>query len=531
MIIIILTFSSCELVFHKEDNEYYVLDNNQEKFDLLNGVYYNIAKAHNEDYFTMLCRSDDVNAYQYFKLYNEPIPPVKESYCSSDMQIDFVSISASLYQKLYSAIVSINRLESLLDDSTDAYLFGEIYFLRAYCYFKLARLYGTPPLVTDINVSYTIEKPSFVEVYELIETDLLNAIDLLPSSYTDSRIVGETPHQGTAKALLAEVYLAWAGYPVNDETKYELAAQYSSDVIEHAADYNFELLSDYADLWDDSNRHNNENIFGLFYNSENEQTSNYIGNYLKKSEYHPGLVAGHDIYIDEDIFDLNFEIRTYPLGSLYHPEMNFYNSFPNNYRKQVSMITGVFWEREYYYLGEKITGNQFIPFEPDSFPCDYVQYSAYLKWIDMDKINPHYRINNIGTENTLYLLRFAQTLLTYAEAGARSGNLDASCYEAVNRIRRRANHLDQYTVSDVDLKNGLTSEQFLDSVVWERAWELAMEPDGRWFDIVRLNLIDEINNTRAEQEFPTEVDAEYLTDEWYFFKIPQEDIWLNPNLE
>jgi hypothetical protein len=39
-------------------------------------------------------------------------------------------------------------------------------------------------------------------------------------------------------------------------------------------------------------------------------------------------------------------------------------------------------------------------------------------------------------------------------------------------IRRRANGVDPYSPSVYDLSQGLSREQFIDSVVWERAWEL-----------------------------------------------------------
>ena len=130
---------------------------------------------------------------------------------------------------------------------------------------------------------------------------------------------------------------------------------------------------------------------------------------------------------------------------------------------------------------------------------------------------------------TLYLLRYAQTLLTYAEAKARSGDIDESAYEAVNQIRRRANKLDPFTPSQFDLSPGLTTEQFLDSVVWERAWELCTEPEGRWFDIVRLDLRSKLAEYRYPQDVPTRVSDDFLNEDWYFYLIPQEDRWLNPN--
>jgi len=104
-------------------------------------------------------------------------------------------------------------------------------------------------------------------------------------------------------------------------------------------------------------------------------------------------------------------------------------------------------------------------------------------------------------------------------------------FELVNQVRRRANHVDLYSPSEFDLPADLTTEQFIDSVVWERAWELAMETDGRWFDVIRLDLKNELKANRYINEEPTVIPDEYLTDDWYFYKIPQEDQWLNPNFE
>jgi hypothetical protein len=147
-----------------------------------------------------------------------------------------------------------------------------------------------------------------------------------------------------------------------------------------------------------------------------------------------------------------------------------------------------------------------------------------MKWIDTIEINNYNGPEYWGSwrsEVTLYLLRYAQTLLTYSEARARSGILDDSTYEVVNMIRRRANKLDPYTPSDFDLQRNLNTEQFLDSVVWERAWELCAEPNGRWFDIVRLDLKDKLPEYRYDFDFPYKVPEEYLQDNWYFYKIPE----------
>ena len=75
----------------------------------------------------------------------------------------------------------------------------------------------------------------------------------MPKSPTDARIYKISPHEGTAKAMLAEVYLAMAGYPVNEFSKYELAAQKAEEVIENANFYGYALLDDLESLWKENN--------------------------------------------------------------------------------------------------------------------------------------------------------------------------------------------------------------------------------------------------------------------------------------
>jgi hypothetical protein len=499
-------FFSCNSLFHKEDNEYILVDKEQEKIDLINGVYQKLVEVHNEFYFGALCRSDDINIYA-------PVSnAVRGGSCSQcGYDLNFPEVTDNIFLRLYTAIVTINSLLPQLSDSNDAALMGELFFLRGYCYFKLARLFGTPPLITDIDVDYTVKKPTYLEVYEFIEEDLLNALQLLPATYTEARIPSETPHQGTAKALLAEVYLAWAGFPINDISKYGESAKYAGEVIQNADYYNYKLLDDYADLWKVDHRYTSEYIFGLFFDPQSDDNHNRIGGLCS--------VGSRNSFVD--------------YSTEYLSEFKFYASFPNNYRKYNSYITGQYALRQYVTPDTTISSLDFVPYDPSKKPCDYINGAFSRKWIDFETYNSGDVIDffNESINVTLYLLRYAQTLLTYAEASARSGKIDGTVYEAVNKIRRRANNVDLLTPSVFDLPQTLTKEQFIDSVVWERAWELCFEPEGRWFDIVRLDLKDKLPENRFKNESPNVVPEIYLSSDWYFYLIPQHDRWLNPNYE
>ena len=507
-ILLLLILSSCDSFFHEVDDSCQKVDTQQEKDDMINGIYARLVEVHNGDYFTVLGRSDDVNDY-----YRYSFPNGGGAHIPSN-DLDYGKLTDNIYMNLYVAIININKLLCDLSGQDDKKLLGELYFLRAYCHFKLARLFGTPPLVEDVVVNFYLKKPSYRDVYEFIEKDMLKALELLPDTYTDARIPGETPHKGTAKALLAEIYLAMAGYPVKDESKYAEAARLSGEVIEQAEYYNFALQNDFAALWDEDNKHDKENIFGLFFTTGSENNWNKIG---KNSL----------VITSKWISPRNYDIG---IQSSHHPELKFYADFPDNYRKIKSFVTGSYKMTNYMFPDTTIYSLQFVRLDPYNSTGTFLEESMSLKWVGNYQKYATAQ-PEIKTGNTLYLLRYAQTLLTYAESKARSGSLDQSAYEAVNKIRRRANKLDLNAPSKFDLPANLTKEQFIDSVVWERAWELNCEPDGRWFDIIRLNLKDKLKEYRSTIEQPDIVSDIYLTDDWYFYKIPQEDRWANPNFE
>ena len=98
-----------------------------------------------------------------------------------------------------------------------------------------------------------------------------------------------------------------------------------------------------------------------------------------------------------------------------------------------------------------------------------------------------------ASSNPIIFMRYAEVLLIYAEAQARSGNVDASAYAAINAVRQRAGL--------PNLETGLNSEAFIKAVIQERAWEFAGEWH-RWFDLVRTETVKEANSNRDPNEIP-----------------------------
>lgn len=116
--------------------------------------------------------------------------------------------------------------EELLDRSL-----GEVHYLRAFIYFELVRTWGTIPLITS-QKDVTGQEPlaSFEDIYALIIEDLIFAKNSLePTS------VGGVYRANSwmAKALLADVYLTTAGFPLKNTANYALAAAEAKDIIDN----------------------------------------------------------------------------------------------------------------------------------------------------------------------------------------------------------------------------------------------------------------------------------------------------------
>jgi hypothetical protein len=527
----ILLFYGCEDFFTVDDRNVLKLDNNDDYITVINGLYgqlYKSVYAGGIDQYPIgilkesIGNGDDINFAA--EIHNEN--GNYSSFQYSLMSTYFFGLSplsgynyysktdyASTYKKLYHTIADANILIKKASDLSRIDFFkkkiiGEVYFIRAYCYFRLVRVYGQVPIVSNTDVNYALKKPSFSELYGLIVSDLQNAIKLLPKTLKDTRVPYETPTIGSSKALLAEVYLTMGGYPLYDKNGYANAAKCAGEVINNSEEYGFGLVNDLADLWNGYNVKNRESVFSLYFSDNNPFVVRYGGN----------------IYCDVCV------------------PQDFYNTFPKNYRKEVTFQTRHVPYNEDLVLDTvllkwiHINDSLYIKhYDSINNPFVYINYKKIYSQFNipdsilLKKFKGRYIEIPKYTGQVVYILRFAQTLLTYAEAQARMGNPDASAYEAINKVRRRANKLDISAPSLYDLKPGLTAEQFADSVVQERAWELCAEPEGRWFDMVRLNIAKDLVAIKQHQGvivYPFPIDRTT-----YFLPIPEEDKKINTNLE
>jgi hypothetical protein len=146
-----------------------------------------------------------------------------------------------IWKSCYEGINRANYLEenkAKLDFTGKSALYGEVYFLRAYYYFELVKMFGGVPLFTNkrlsVGDSNKFQRATKAQVYAQIEIDLTAAIAALP--VTNSQQGRATKY--AAQALLGKVYLYQdkfteaAAMLENVIGKYSLPASYESIFLE-----------------------------------------------------------------------------------------------------------------------------------------------------------------------------------------------------------------------------------------------------------------------------------------------------------
>jgi hypothetical protein len=415
-----------------------------------------------------------------------------------------------IWQQHYAAIRKANIVltnvpliaDPDFDEAVRARLLAEAKFLRALYYFNLVRLYGDVPLVTTYNkegitaTDFAVARTPSTEVYAQIETDLKEAAEVLPISYTAPNVGRAT--RGAALALLAKVYLTKASLPLNITGHYADAVQTAEYVLSVAdggtGTYNgqptatYNLFTNYAQVFLPAFKNGVEHIFSAQFKSNSQEQGNNQNPRSILTNI-PGLVGS---YADMVRFYKKDNDNFFSVYKLYTP---------GDKRRDVTFVRK---------FKSPTNGNFYaLPITNAAVPNDSTPF--FNKTWDPGSLAP----TNQSAANVA-IIRYSDVLLIHAEAENELNGPTAKAYKSLNRVRVRAG-------LDPLVEGSLTKDEFREAVYLDRRLEFVFEYQ-RWFDLIRQK------DAAGNSTFVTNLHAVQKTnaaDYHRLFPIPQAEVDIN----
>lgn len=400
----------------------------------------------------------------------------------------------SNFQSLYRAIMRCNTPLSRLPEASDmtkeeiASYMGELYFLRAFCYWNLVRTFGSIPLRTEENMyTWDLAKSPVADVYELIVSDLKKAMENCPDK---ARYYG-TPCKNSAKALYAWVCL--------DLKEYGEAKKYAGEVIASGSYSLVQVTSgdDFA-----------TKVFGEGLPTTSEEVF-----YLKTS------------MTDSKTWDY--------LSYTAHPQYKY---------DGVNTVCKTGYYTHYTDLNNPVIKNWDERDLRRSLNIAHYAFSASTYGENTCLLLKYRAPNASGSKAQIDipLLRYTDVLLTYAEACARTGEM-TNAVEALNQIKRRAYGADpmvanpeldykasDYADYDAFFYGPLLTEERYETFNEAKHWFFE-ERHGKWEELVQANYRVACPWPRTDMEsIGKEITVAQMCHLW---KIPAEEFNYNKALD
>ncbi|MGO4292212.1 RagB/SusD family nutrient uptake outer membrane protein [Chitinophaga sp. RAB17] len=391
---------------------------------------------------------------------------------------------------------------------------SEARFLRAYQYFTMTQLYGDIPFVKNTvtaDVANTLSRTPATEIRKFVKDELAAIAAVLPVSYTGSEVGRIT--QGAALSLKARIELYDKNY-----------ADCIAD-CKKIMGLGYGLFNNYQDLFRIQNENNKEVILDVQY-KENDYANSDIGVMPSSSFGGWGSLDPTQALVDA------YETKTGK--TIDDPTSGYNENDPYNNRDPRLTATivcpGQLYEGAYYNSIESSSG--------DYYNGDNNSKTGYIPKKFTSHLSDFTDMWNTGLN--MIVIRYAEVLLTYAEAQIESGVIDNSVYDALDAIRTRAGMpvVDRTVYNTVDKMRTLVRR--------ERRVELALE-GLRWYDVQRwkigsavrsgtvygtkLGTVDPANGKLTLSGEHVKVEQRSFQDKRdYLWPVPQKERDINKNL-
>ena len=439
-----------------------------------------------------------------FAMFGDELSTHKASNKAAFRQWDMYSVSSNndrlqyywdfKYVLIKSANYIINGVEKTPDVSQANidYALGQAHFWRAWAYFMLVRPYGPLPLMLS-STEYDPNMPlsTVEEVYEVIVKDLevaeqklLVKYEGVPRVMNGRNVVASKP---AAQALLANVYLTMAGWPLKlGQEYYQKAAQKALEFIN--APYDYTLYEHCKEIHSKAeNKKNMEMIIGSW-------SSTAFGTGDNEKYRNPGEASRGCI---NDIPDSGGGGWSDTQGEVaFYVNMLNRQGFNERFQATYSPWTNIGGTNYYRWWDTRIPPDVRAPY---FIKTAYVNVGSAMeydhKWTRSDQ-------NNGWDDRTSHIIRLAEVYLWYAEAVGRAGMTSdyAKARELLNIVRNRADGFGAVATRPAGESNVYVSEEGADlaeAAFNEHGWEVA----GGHFGAVAPRAADLQRMERLEQHF------------------------------
>ena len=352
----------------------------------------------------------------------------------------------NMWKSLYSVVTMSNNViyacnnkaSEGCSDSIKVRCIAEARLMRAQAYFYMVRLWG-PCILWENNLD-VVETPvrprnTEADVFKFIIRDLRYARQNLPASWQKGRAT-----KWTADAILAKVYLARSGWNGGERNINDLDSckYYCRDIFENSG---LNLLKDYTDLFKYKFNNNEESLLAMQWVPLGEWgTQNTLYNALNINEVSGGIGVWGSPFAAIDMLEQYEQADTI--------------------RRNATFFT----QNAYY---------SYLNISEGGFTYTRTQTNTKKGAVGGPNDNNDGKVASMNSPLNTYILRLADTYLTYAEA-CLGNNSELSSgddgWEYYNLVRDRA-------------KIGRKSSITLDDIIRERRVEFCME-FCNWYDMV-----------------------------------------------
>jgi hypothetical protein len=403
--------------------------------------------------------------------------------------VDFVGIRWRIaYKGIGRTNTFLDKIGGVtMDEQLKSIMIGEAKFLRAFFYFNLVDFFGGVPLILeppDADKQSNLPRDSKEKVVEQIIKDLDEASLVLPKAASEA---GRAT-KGAALALESRVLLY--------NGKWEQAANTAKEVMDLNV---YSLFPNYRQLFMLKNEHNSEVIFNI-----ELLVPKYCSNYDQMAMQLSQLSPTKNIV---DAYLMN-DGKTITDSPLYDPNKPYENRDPRFFQTIAC-------------IGYKFNGS-IIKATDGMVNCSGFTLKKYTYHED-ETFTP--LASPYSSEINPIVIRYAEVLLTYAEAQNEFNGPDVSVYSALNTIRKRP------SVNMPEIIPGLTKDQMREVIRNERRIELAFE--GLYYsDIRRWKTAEIIGNVPIYNYQGIVIKYRSFNKERdYLWPIPYVQIQVNPSLE